>query len=287
MGGWDFTVFWLAGQAILRGESPYSVPYFYYPLPAAYGFSLLALLPLPVSFVLWTLFNLGLLIVFFRKKFWHWLFYTPVLHMFSSGQVELLWWSMECYISRNLLGALLAAIITLKPQNALILLPWHLYDWLRNDRRLLIYWFGFTVLIWGSPLLWYQNWLLDWLQAVPSNGLSSAMNAPGIFSLLSLKKSWWPILAVMALIIFIWGQMQSKQVARSCALLASPGGLFYTTLTLLGCAPALLLVPISILAVVLTLLTRTFIPFLMLPLAVILWHKFRDTTLLGKVTYEA
>jgi hypothetical protein len=75
-----------------------------------------------------------------------------------------------------------------------------------------------------------------------------------------------------ALAVFVWGILQSKEIARAGAVLASPIGLFYQTMALLGCAPPWLLVPVSIMAAALTVATQTFIPFTLIPLAVLAWH---------------
>lgn len=273
MDGWDFGILWQGGQAILSGQDPYSVPFFLYPLPVAYFMAVLALLPQSVAFGAWLALNLGLLIYFFRKRFWQWLLFTPVLHTFSSGQVELVLWSMAQGLGRHWRGAGLAALITLKPQTAIVLLPWFLWDWLRYDRRTFVTWIGFTGLLWGFPLLWRPNWISDWMQAVPAYDVyESGSNAPGVFSLLRVVPDVLPLIVVIAVVVFIWGQWQSREIARATAQLGSPVGLFYSTLQMLDSAPAWLLVPLSWLAVVLMLLTRTTIPFTLLPLAVIVWQ---------------
>ena len=283
MGGWDFSIFWLAGQAILHGQSPYSVENFFSPLLFAYGFVPLALLPQQVAFFLWLFINLVILIVCLRRPFWKWLLYLPMIHLFSSGQVELLWWAMERAINRGWRGAILGALMTLKPQAAVILLSWHLLDWLRNDRRTLVRWLVLTVLLWGIPTLLSPSWLGDWRANLPtSTWQESAGNAPGIFSLLRLAPGIWPILLVIAAAIFIWGQFQSKPIARAAAMLASPVGLFYSTLALVDTAPAWLLVPASIIATILSMLTNTFIGFAALPVIVIIWHRYHPQPELPK-----
>jgi len=275
MNAWDFSILWQAGQALLSGQSPYSTPFFYYPLPFAYGMAIMALLPQKVSFGLWIAMNLFLLMAAFRKTFWHWLLYVPVLHMLSSGNVDLLFWAMERQMGRHWRGAILGALITLKPQVALLLLPWHILDWLRHDRLVLMRWLVITISLWGAPLVWDPSWVADWLQASPDLTLHTASNSPGLFSLLKI----WPgiviPISVVAVTFFTWGQAQGKETARACALLSSPIGLFYQTMALLGCAPAGMLVPVSLLAAMLSLLSGTFIPFALLPFVVIAWHRYR------------
>lgn len=272
MNGWDFAVIWAGGQAVLHGQDPYSVEFFYYPLPLAYALAILAVLPQEAAFWLWLAANLGLLLFFFRRRFWQWLLFVPILHQFSSGQLELVWWSLERCMVGSWRSALLGAVITLKPQTALLLLPWHLLQWLRYDRVTLARWAGLCLLLWGFPMLWRPGWILDWLRSAPHHPLLSASNTPGMFSLMKIVPSIWPLLAIAALIIFSWGQFRSKEVARATAVLTSPVGLFYSTLALLDCAPARVLIPISLLAAALSLLVENFVPFMALPVAVLLWH---------------
>ncbi|MCC7445942.1 MAG: DUF2029 domain-containing protein [Anaerolineae bacterium] len=272
MNGWDFSILWAAGQAVLQGRDPYTVANFFYPLPFAYLLVGFGIFPQQVAFAVWIGVNLLLLVYFFRRRFWQWLPYLPVFHMLSSGQIDFFLWSLERGIKPGWRGALFASIITLKPQAALILLPWHLLNWLRADRTMLARWLVTTGVIWGLPLLWQPGWLNTWLHQTSPLSVQSAGNAPGIFSLLKIFPDIWPVLAVIAVVIFVVGQFQSKEVARACAMLASPVGLFYSTMALIGTAPAWLLTPISLIAAVLSIVLSNFIPFAALPLAVLWWH---------------
>lgn len=285
MNGWDFSILWAAGQAILHGQDPYGVAHFFYPLPFAYALAGLAWLPLPVAYYLWLAINLGLLVAFFRRRFWQWLLYVPIMHLFSSGQVGFAWWCMERGVGRHWRGAALAALMTFKPEMALWLLAWHLWDWLQHDRRTLLRWAGLTILLWGIPCIWRPGWIADWLHAAPAYGLLSASNAPGIFSLVRLWPAIWPLLAIVALAILVWGIRQREESVRAATMLATPLGLFYSTMALLDCAPAWLLTPASLLAAGLSLLTSTFIPFMILPLVVIAWHWQGNRSLVRAVEY--
>lgn len=280
MSGWDFSIFWQAGNAVLNGQDPLTIQYFYYPLPFAYFLSIFALLPLNISFIIWLVINFLFLLQTFRKNFWQWLLYVPVLHQFSSGQVELFLWYLERWIDRSWRGIFFAAFITLKPQAAIILLPWHLLDWLKNDRKTLIKWVGTTMFIWGFPMLWRPFWIVDWLKARSGLSVSSARNSPGLFSIMILPKVPLILIILISTGVFLWGHTKNKQIARASATLASPVGLFYSTLQLLGCAPAWILVPASILAVILTVSTKTFIPFMLIPITVIAWQLWYKKSLL-------
>ena len=271
MNGWDFSVFWQAGQAILQGQDPYSVEGFFYPLPFAYILILIALLPLSIAFAIWLVCNIAMLVIVFRRDFWKWLFYLPVLHTFSSGQNSLLWWFLALGLGRHWRGAIIGAFMTLKPQTALVLLSWHILDWLRHDRPTFMRWLCLTALIWSLPMLLRPDWISDWLEMSSGGIQQAAINSPGLFSLLRLMPDLWLLIVIIAIPLYIWGQFQSIPVARATALLASPLGLFYETMTLMGMAPAWLLVPLSLVATGFAFITHTFMPFLALPLVVIGW----------------
>lgn len=279
MNGWDFSVLWAAGDAILNGRDPYKVSGFYYPLPFAYLIALFALIPERVAFGVWLAVNALLLVIFLRRAFWKWVLYFPVIHLFSSGQVELLWWCMARVLGRNWTSALIGALMTLKPQSALLLLTFHLWDWLRHSRRTFAAWLGLTAALWAAPLLWRPSWVQDWLAATPaaSTGfLGAAQSAPGLFSLTRFAPELVPILAVVGAAIALWGLTQREPITRACLLLASPVGLFYVAMALMDTAPAILLVPLSLIAAVLIVATQSMIPMIALPIAVIGWHFYQS-----------
>ena len=272
MTGWDFSIFWLAGHAVLTGQDPYSIQYFYYPLPAAYIFAIFALLPIEISFGVWIGVNLAFLILIFKKDFWQWLLYTPLLHQFSSGQIELLLWFMERGIGRNWKGAILGALITLKPQAAVILLSWHLVNWIRYDRKTFFRWLLLTIILWGSPVLWSPNWILEWWNSTYGINVISVQNSPSLFSLLKLSESLLLPIILISIAVYFLGIFRNKEISRACATLASPVDLFYSTLALIDTAPPWVLVPVSLFSVILVLITKTFIPFILLSFAVLGWQ---------------
>ncbi len=192
MNAFDFSVFYVAGMMLLNGQNPYMNPLYFYPFPFTYFCALLALPgydAMPVMFVLWGVLNVALLIHAFGKNFWKWIFFFPFFHLLSSGQVEMIFWSLERHMKPGWRGAILGAFITLKPQTAIILLPWHLVDWLRHDRVTLAKWIGCTALLWGLPLLWRPDWLSTWLVARSSGDGSliySASVSNGVFTVLRL-----------------------------------------------------------------------------------------------------
>src|SRR5882724_7961671 len=101
MNGWDFSIFWHVGQAVLHGQDPYSIANFFYPLPFAYVLAIFAILPEQLAFWLWIALNIGTLVYFFRRRFWQWLLYVPVLHLLSAGQLDLFFWALERGINKT------------------------------------------------------------------------------------------------------------------------------------------------------------------------------------------
>jgi hypothetical protein len=163
-------------------------------------------------------------------------------------------------------------LITLKPQAAMIYLPWHMIQWWRSDKRTLGLWVIFTGSLWGFPMLWRPDWLFRWLEATPGVNVASASNSPGLYSLLSVFPSAWLVIVLVGLVLFLWGQTQTREIARACAMLGSPLGLFYSTMPLLDCAPARWMVPASLVAAGISLWLKNFIPFACLPILVLLWQ---------------
>jgi hypothetical protein len=275
MGGYDFGILWQAGKAVLLGQDPYGVNGFFYPLPVAYFFAPFALLPRQVAFWVWVGLNLVVLGLVLRRRALTWVLYFPVVHLLSSGQVDLMLWALDDRFRSGWKSALAAAVITLKPQVAFILLPWTLRQWLRKDRRTLAMWACLVIVLWAGLLPLDPTWPLRWRAAVPLLDAISRGNAPGLWSLERLFPQGWWVLLILAIGAFVWGLFQKRPVCRAAAALANPSGLFYTLLALMGTAPPWLLVPLSWVAVGLTLWLRVFVPWMLIPLAVILYHRFR------------
>jgi hypothetical protein len=318
MNAYDFSINYFAGLYLLWGRDPYDLYLYRYPFPFTYFWALLALpgliIPdtmhygMPLMLIVWGVVNVALLIHAFRKNFWQWVFYFPFLHELSAGQVEMLFWTAERHTDRGWRGAALGAFLTLKPQSALILLPWHLVDWLKHDRRTLARWAACTVLLWGLPLLWRPDWITRWLgdRGSDANFIYSASVANGVFTLLRpigvpLEQPysaellvWLGILGVIAAALYIVGQFQpNKALAKALAMLGSPLGLYYTQLTLMGTAPWWLLIPANWIGFLLSLRLENFVPSMLTPLAVIGWHvydarrKRKREALLASLTADA
>jgi hypothetical protein len=178
----------------------------------------------------------------------------------------------------------------MKPQTALILLPWHLVDWLKHDRKTLAKWVVCTALLWGVPLLWRPDWIYTWLtlRSGDANWVYSASVTTGIFSILRLSGepltapyspqvlTLLAILGTIAVVVYVAGQFHpSKEVGKATAMLGSPLGLLYTQMALMGTAPAWLLVPLSWITVIIALTTQNFVVCMLMPLAVLGWQFYK------------
>src|SRR5689334_7111925 len=246
--GFDFAILWAAGQHVLSGQSPYSVPGFYYPPFAALFFALWALLPIGAAFVLWTGIHVGLMTYALKRSALVWLLAFPAVFVINAGQNEWLWWLLALAIPKDRPGwrsAWLAALITLKPQAALNLLPFYLYRWLKTDRQTLARFGLATAALWIIPALLIRGWLPGWVANLSYAGQTSTANSPGIWSLTVYGAQVIPLCLLVAVAAIAWGLSKREEVVRAVMLIASPTGLHYSQYALIGMCPAWLFVGLS------------------------------------------
>ena len=86
----DFRIFYLAGRALLTGNSPYQVDGFYSPLPLAVFFVPFALLPEFIAYVLYLALSICLILRIAKRKSLWVLVTFPVLFTLFVGQIDLL-----------------------------------------------------------------------------------------------------------------------------------------------------------------------------------------------------
>ncbi len=274
--GYDLWTFWSVGRAILNGASPYSV-FNIYPPAAAFFFILPALLPFNLAFGLWSGINILFVVDTLRRlrlgrRGLIWLLFAPVVFIILTGQLDLAVLWLAALLPLGGWPAVTAAVlITLKPQAAVILLPWFLLRWLRSDRRLLWLWLGAAAVLHALPLLFSPTIYSEWLAALPNEQLTyRASVSSGIFGLLQLQVPFWP-LAVVALALMVWGWLQSEPKSRAAQLFAFPYSLWYADAYLIGAAPAWLLIPVSWLAFLVSYLLKSGLPMAVIALAALVW----------------
>jgi hypothetical protein len=159
---YDFKIFYLAGQALLLGNSPYSVSGFYSPLPLAIFFIPFALLPQMISYALYLAVSLLLLWKVARKQFIWAILSFPVFFTLFVGQIDLL-----IALSASLLGPFALPLLLIKPQLGFVVFPWLCHNF--KVQKLAFASFialGFLAIC----FLLRPNWIQEWLIAIPTLG---------------------------------------------------------------------------------------------------------------------
>jgi hypothetical protein len=291
--GWDFSIFWEIGRAILEGRNPYAVEFSRYPPATAFFFALFGLLPFVVSFVVWSTLNVGLYLHGLRRarlgwKGLTWLLYTPFLFNLLTGQIDVIFWWAAFYLVKDSSSApdtphktwdawrpaLAAAFLTLKPQLAAVLLPWYLVRWLRGERGLLWRWLGITALIHALPLLYDPGIYGRWLAALSGvsemkMGVSAGVFAFGLLGLPTL------LLAAVGLALAVWGLFQPEPTSRAAQLCAFPITIWYDDVLLTGIGPAWLMMPLSWVAFITAGMVQNSLPLVAISVAALGFRLFK------------
>ena len=128
--GFDFDFFWRAAQAILQGQSPYTISGFFSPYPVALLLTPLALLPFVVAYILWTVLKLWLLpMMVGRGQFLKALLFFPVAFDLLQGQLDLLVFTLS--LQQDWAGVVISS---LRPQLAIWIIPFCAWQWWKNKR---------------------------------------------------------------------------------------------------------------------------------------------------------
>jgi len=156
---YDFHLFYLAGQAVLSGVSPYTIPDFNPPYPLAVVFALVAWLPEPVAYALYVACCVWLLWrTLGRTGIWALLAF-PVLFGIFVGQVDLL-----LTLLVRLASPWALPFLIVKPQVGFVLAPW-LIRHTSRDRLLQA---GLLTLIFlATCFLLRPTWVSEWLAVTP------------------------------------------------------------------------------------------------------------------------
>jgi hypothetical protein len=279
----DFTnFFWLIGRAIIEGRDPYTVAGNVYPPATSIFFAVFAFLPQNVSWVLWLVSNVLLFMSMVVKKkngikSFFWLGYTPLLFTFISGQIDFfLFWLSSFLEEDKWYVSVVAALITLKPQIALIVLPAFLLDWIRHKRKTLIKWLLFCLIIHGFPLILDAGLYYRWWMAMSSRANLYQTASPGFFSLTEVGVSLAVIIPI-SIAFVIFGLVLGKAESIQANLLALPFGTWYNSTFLLGTAPWQLIVPTSWIALLLAYLAKGVYPFALIPAVAFIWSVINGT----------
>ncbi len=299
--GWDFSVFWEIGRAVLEGRSPYTVEFSRYPPAAAFFFTIFALLPFTAAFAVWAGLNVALYIHRLRRmklgfSGWVWLLYTPFVFNILTGQLDILfWWAAMglrpprqpaaaatppegSRITRPDLDpwipALAAAFFTLKPQLAAVVLPWYLVRWLLHERGLLLRWAGVTAVLHALPLIYDPMIYSQWLAALSGVSEMKMGVSGGIFAFGLVGLPLW-LLVVVGLALAVWGLFQDELTSRSAQLTAFPITIWYDDVLLAGIGPVRWMVALSWLSFVSAFLVENSLPLVAIPVAALGWLLYR------------
>ncbi len=267
--GYDLSIFLHIGQAVLAGLNPYAVHDSMYPPAMTMLFVIFAWMPPSLLAPLWMAFNAFLLVDGTRRQKQPsipWLFFTPVLFMFMTGQIDIPFYWLTTHLKGGKRTAILcAALLTLKPQIALVVLPPVLLRWFREDRRCLAQWFAALAIIHSLPLLYNLHIYEYWLASLTGPSHDRIAISSGVFSFPFFAVS--PIFAYAVVLgVAVWAAFQEEGIARAAILLASPVNLWYDNILLIGIIPWQIFVPLSLATFAAAALLQNSFPFIFLPL---------------------
>ena len=274
--GYDYSIFWQIGQGVLHGLNPYLMPQPNYPPAAVLLFAVFAILPETTSFIVWSVINLALYLHCLRRlKLWGWelawLLFIPTVFNFISGQLDILYLWLALFLPGGGWKAVIAgALITTKPQIAFIALPWFLVQWLLHNHKTLLRWIGLALAINLLPLLYDPAIYAKWMVVLRGQVDWRIYLTPGVFTLSNFNVPW-PIMAVLAAAIAIWGLFREREISWITQTLALPVGQWYDETLLTGLAPVWLAVPVSWLSFILSYLVNNAVPMAAIPVILLGW----------------
>lgn len=291
--GWDFLVFWRVGEAVLHGLNPYVEAFSLYPPATTLLFALFALIPYWLAFGLWSGLNLVLyrdVLKRFKLSRWAmggWLLYAPALFVFLTGQIDIIFlWLAVWLPGGGWKAAAAGAALTLKPQLAVVVLPWFLVRWLIKDRRLLVKWLGVSLGLHLLPLLVDGAFYAKWFDVLSRIYESRMSISAGIFSLSEYDVPLG-VLVVGAVVVAVWGLFQDELGSRAAQLVAFPVTIWYDAVLLVNAAPLRLIVPYSWVMFLLAVWLQSNIPLATIPLVVLVWRLSQSKGLSQKSHHKA
>lgn len=232
----DIDIFLAAAQAILRGIDPYSLPNLevFYPLPFYMLFIPLALLPLELVHVVWTLLQAIIFVAVLRKRAVFTALAMPVLLTFLLGQVDMVMMALFVLLRSGVASGIALAFMALKPQLVLLLVPWMLWQWWKNDRRQLWWFIAVFGLIVMASFIAQPDWLMRFFAR--SGERTRAALSSSLWGLLAFLPSsiWLPVTAVLVAIVVIWAWRKNDfDIVAAVGLLTSPFIFSYNLLPLI------------------------------------------------------
>ena len=194
----DWRIFYDAGAAVLAGLSPYSVAGYYNPMVVALLLAPTTLIPFDVW--VWVMIGLSAVgIITVCRKRSHWVLLSfPFIYGMSWGSLDVFLFAPSVFF-----GGTGLALITLKPQLAIFIVPLKLAQWYRagdwrNIRRFVLA----AGYLWTLPVLLFPKWPQEWLQSMPKLSERSL----GAASLAGLDfGAWWAVLLLACMLgVVVW-----------------------------------------------------------------------------------
>jgi len=269
--GFDFEILWHIGQAILRGLSPYSLPQSVYPPAASLIFTPLALLPMEISYAMFLLANGVLLVALTKRRALGWMTYVPVLFMFAAGQTSLLLLPAILLLrsKRRWASGLAVALFLLKPQVAVVVLPWFMIRWLIGDRERLVWSAGWSLIINAAPLLYRPTIYAEWWQTT-AFGVGHKFGGVGVWLL--RDQLGLIVVGLLAAAISVLALRTDEKTSRALLTLANPVMAYYDTVILIDVAPWWMLGPVSLAALGIAHIIGGHSAFVLIPLSALLYR---------------
>ena len=253
-------VFLITGQ-------PYASPGYFYPPVFTLLFVPFALLPVLTGYLLLTLLTVGLCLRAYGKRFAYWLLFAPVAFGLVVGNVDLLFVALAAFVRPTRKGALLMALLTLKPQLALVLLP----GLLLKTKPVLSYFLAYTAILWGIPTLLFPDLTHQWLTGLFSGAYGHAgVNSAGLWSF------GLPVVLTAALCATVIALTRWRDDTRVAMMLISPLGQWNGLVALMDTAPLWLLAISGAIAVYGNGMTNRPYWFTVIPLAAFGWQVSRE-----------
>lgn len=198
--GYDFSIFFNAARSFLAGNSPYITSGFFSPYPFVFMISIFAILPYNLAYFFWTILNFGAVAYLSQWKMIRAIIFLPVFFAIWVGQIDIILIALA--FTRTWIGV---ALLSLKPQLAIWLLPYFLLSWYRNGEKQKIIKMSFTVgLLYLLPTVIDPTWWIDWFVASPS-ALKYAENASSLFGISAMLPEYIPSVLVFSIIVIICG----------------------------------------------------------------------------------
>lgn len=159
----DLDVYLQVARALLAGQNPYAVPEAYYPLPFYFVFVPLAVLPVWLAHIVWTAIEIAVLVSILRRRALYALLFMPVVLALLMGQIDLPMLGVLALLQSGRFGGIALALLMLKPQLIIFLIPWQVWRWWNSARRQVAL-FASTLIGLGTAAFaveptWLQNWI--------------------------------------------------------------------------------------------------------------------------------